>query len=195
MHKLLFLLLLTTTTLTAQQTWEENTDWLTTQNIDGRFRVESPGPLREALDTVTTAVGDQVYHTLFFKAPEDGTAENLIYVLSYVDYPEGALADSTDLIDELLKSTQDGAVQALSGELIYTTEREVADHPGRLWRINYKDGQAVARALAFVIGDRYYEMKTFGLAQSGLSDASDRFFKSFRYLTRSDTAGGEDRRR
>ena len=105
-------------------------------------------------------------------------------MLSYVDYPDGALPqDSLELVDELLRSTEAGAVEALRGELVYATEREVAGFPGRIWRIDYKDGEATARTLAFVVGGRYYELKTFALAgRAGLSDASDRYFKSFRLL-------------
>ena len=166
-----------------RKSWEESHRWLQTDDIDGRFRIEFPGELEHRADTVGTAVGSQVYHTYFYKVPEIERAENLIYVLSYVDYPEGSLhQDSTDLLAEFLSSTEAAAAEALSGEVVYAVDRPVEGYPGRLWRIDYKEGEAVARTLAFVIGNRYYELKTFALTRSGLSDASDTFFRSFRYL-------------
>ncbi len=165
------------------RSYESDQRWNEIDDLEGRFRILSPGPLVHKEDTLTTAVGEQVFHTYFFKVPDLERAENLIYVLSYVDYPAGALhQDSTDLVNELLLSTEESAAESLRGEVIYSTEREVLGFPGRLWRIDYKDGEANARTLAFVVGARYYELKTFSLSGRGLGDASDKFFRSFEYL-------------
>lgn len=192
-----FLLLLLTATLSAQtvlldkeavkpptKSYEESVRWEQVDDLDGRFRIETPGAFEHRIDTFDTAVGKQYFHTYFFKVPEIDRAENLIYVLSYVDYPPGALhQDSTDLVQELLISTEESAAEALRGEVVYATEREVGGHPGRIWRIDYKDGEASARTLALVAGGRYYELKTFALTGRGLSEASDKFFRSFRLLS------------
>ncbi len=196
MLRLIFLLLVSGT-LTAQtarldkdavkpptKSWEDDHRWEQIDNLEGRFRIETPGPLEHKIDTLETAVGEQVFHTYFFKVPELERAENLIYVLSYVDYPAGALhQDSTELVRELLASTEESAAEALRGEVVYATDREVLGYPGRIWRIDYKDGEAQARTLAFVVGGRYYELKTFALSGRGLSEASDKFFRSFRLLS------------
>ena len=193
----LMCLLLVTTTLTAQtarldqeavkpptKSYEEDHRWEQIDDLEGRFRIETPGPLEHKIDTLATAVGEQVFHTYFFKVPDLQRAENLIYVLSYVDYPSGALhQDSTELVSELLQSTEESAAEALRGEVVYATDREVLGYPGRIWRIDYKDGEAQARTLAFVVEGRYYELKTFALSGRGLSEASDRFFRSFRLLS------------
>jgi len=193
MLRLLFFLL--STSLLAQtplldpsaegpvKSWEDDHRWEQIDDIDGRFRIELPGTFELKVDTLETAMGQQTFYTYFYKVPEIERAENLIYVLSYVDYPEGALhEDSTELVTEFLISTEEAAAEALRGEVIYATDREVNGYPGRIWRIDYKDGEASARTLAFVIGQRYYELKTFTLAGRGLGDASDKFFGSFRYL-------------
>ena len=193
----LICLLLLTSTLSAQtalldqeavkpptKSFEEDHRWEQIDDLEGRFRIETPGPLEHKIDTLDTAVGEQVFHTYFFKVPDLQRAENLIYVLSYVDYPGGALhQDSTELVSELLRSTEESAAEALRGEVVYATDREVLGYPGRIWRIDYKDGEAQARTLAFVVGGRYYELKTFALSGRGLSEASDRFFRGFRLLS------------
>jgi hypothetical protein len=168
---------------TPRQSLEERVRWQTIDDLDGRFGLSVPGPLDHRTDTLATAVGKQLYHTFFYKAPEEENPENLIYVLSYVDYPPGALpADSTGLIEEFLLTTEESAAEALGGEVVYATPRTVLGFPGRLWRINYRDGEASARTLAFLADRRYYELKTFSLNGRGLGDATDRFFESFRYL-------------
>ena len=198
MHRILLVLFLLPCLLPGQQpmaapeakpvqSYENERRWEEIDDLEGRFRIASPGPLDHKQDTLTTAVGEQIFHTYFFKVPDLQRAENLIYVLSYVDYPAGSLHhDSTELVAELLISTEESAAEALRGEVIYSTEREVAGYPGRLWRIDYKDGEASARTLAFVVNGRYYELKTFSLIGRGLGDASDKFFRSFELLA----AGG-----
>ena len=172
------------------KSWEDDHAWQQVDDLEGRFRIETPGTLEHKIDTLQTAVGEQAFHTYFFKVPDLQRAENVIYVLSYVDYPEGALSqDSPELVSEFLESTQDAAAEALRGEVMYGTERQVAEYPGRIWRIDYKDGEASARTLAFVVGRRYYELKTFSLTGRGLSEASDKFFRGFRYLGASASAG------
>ena len=173
------------------QSYENERRWQEIDDLEGRFRISAPGPLEHKQDTLSTAVGEQIFHTYFFKVPDLQRAENLIYVLSYVDYPEGSLhQDSTELVIELLTSTEESAAEALRGEVIYSTAREVAGYPGRLWRIDYKDGEASARTLAFVVNGRYYELKTFSLVGRGLGDASDKFFRSFELLAAGQAAGG-----
>ncbi|WP_116124755.1 hypothetical protein [Lewinella sp. IMCC34183] len=172
------------------RSYEADHGWTEVDDLEGRFRILTPGPLEHKEDTLATAMGEQVFHTFFFKVPDVQRAENLIYVLSYVDYPEGALhQDSTDLVEEFLVNTQESAAEALRGEVIYATDRAVEGFPGRLWRIDYKDGEASARTLAFVAGRRYYELKTFTLTGRGLGESSDTFFRSFRYLGSKGTGG------
>lgn len=168
---------------TPQKSWEDDNKWTQIDDLDGRFRIETPGNFELRIDTLQTAVGEQRFHTYFYKVPDLARAENLIYVLSYVDYPADALhQDSTELLTEFLSSTQSAAAEALRGEVVYATDREVLGFPGRLWRIDYKDGEASARTLAFVAGRRYFELKTFSLTGRGGGDASDKFFRSFRLL-------------
>jgi hypothetical protein len=174
------------TTASPDGFYEEGIRWQTTDDIEGRFSITIPGPFDHRIDTLTTAVGEQLYHTYFYQVPKGERAENLIYVLSYVDYPEGTFpADSTDLIASFFTATEESAAETLRGEIVYATDRQTLGFPGRLWRINYRDGEATARTLAFLVDRRYYELKTFALTNSGLGESTDRFFDSFRYLGRS----------
>ena len=113
--------------------------------------------------------------------PDPAKAENVIYALSYIDYPRGALHhDSTELVQEFFASSEDEAVAAMRGELVYASEKSVSAYPARQWRIDYNDGGATARTLAVVAYNRYYEVKVFSLKASGPNDAAAKFFDSFR---------------
>lgn len=174
------------TPMLAKQTdlsWEQQARWAERNDLDGKFRLLAPAALTHKIDTVETGLGQQAYHTFFLQAPDKDEAENIIYAISYVDYPEGTLHhDSLELVSEFLTGTEEEAAVAVGGEVIYSSEKHISGFPARQWRIDYpsKGGTASARTLAGVAGNRYYELKVFSLQASGLNKSADRFFDSVR---------------
>ncbi len=163
--------------------WEQEARWEERSDLDGRFKLLAPAELTHKVDTVETGMGKQAYHTFFLQAPDKDKAENIIYAISYVDYPEGTLHhDSLDLVGEFLTGTEEEAAIAVGGEVIYASDKQISGYPARLWRIDYpsKGGTASARTLAGIAGNRYYELKVFSLQASGLNKSADRFFDSVR---------------
>lgn len=165
------------------RSWEQQQHWAELNELDGRFRLLSPAELTHAIDTIATDVGPLVYHTFHLQAPDRDAAENVIYAISYVDYPAEVLhQDSTELIAAMLTAAEEEAAAAVGGDVIYATDRQLGSYPGRQWRIDYpsKGGTASARTLAGVARNRYYEIKVFSLRAAGLNDSADRFFDSVR---------------
>jgi hypothetical protein len=164
-----------------EKRWEKQGDWVELQDLDGRFRLETPATMQRQVDTLETGLGQQVFHTFFLRVPDPATADNVIYALSYVDYPPGSLHhDSTELVQELLLASEEEAAAAVGGDVIYAAEKDITGYPGRQWRIDYNDGKASARTLAGVAGHRYYEMKVFSLEATGPNKSADKFFDSLR---------------
>ncbi|MEL6143135.1 MAG: hypothetical protein AAFU67_16155, partial [Bacteroidota bacterium] len=147
-------------------------------DLDGRFRVSIPADWEHHIDTISTPIGEQAYHTFYLQSPSD-TADNVIYMLSYVDYPSDALHhDSLTLVKELLDVTIEEAEENLRGEVLFDTERERNGYPGRYWRIDYLNGRASIRTQAFVVGNRYYALQTVSKNALGVNQSTDRFFDS-----------------
>lgn len=166
-----------------EQSWEQQARWEERNDIDGRFKLLAPAALTHKVDTVETSIGQQAYHTFFLQAPDKDEAENIIYAISYVDYPDGSLHhDSLELVSEFLTGTEEEAAIAIGGEVIYSSDKQISGFPARQWRIDYpsKGGTASARTLAGVAGNRYYELKVFSLQASGLNKSADKFFDSVR---------------
>ena len=162
-----------------QRKWENDQRWEEQIDIEGRFNIYTPALLEQAVDTVATPLGKQAYHTYFFEVPDARKSDNVIYMLSYVDYPRGALhQDSTELVTEFLEATEAAAAEAVKGEVIYSDTLRVGPYPARRWRIDYRDGEASARSLAIVAHHRYYEVKTFSLKARGTNKSTDKFFNS-----------------
>lgn len=173
----LTLLFFSSSQLAAQQSWQE------TSSYEGRFRVLAPGPMLQKVDSIETPVGKLAYH-VFFQEPEaKDSADNLIYMVSYCDYPAFTLhSDSTELLEEFFETTIESAVESVGGELAYSSERPYREYPGRIWRIDYLEGQAVIKTRALVAGNRYYALQTATLRSRSLNTASERFMDSFRLL-------------
>lgn len=160
--------------------WEKSQRWELHQDLDGGFEIMIPAAWEHRVDTIETEIGELAYHTYFLNTPVD-TADNVFYMLSYVDYPDGSVhEDSTQLVQELLSASQEEAIERMKGELLFSTEKEINFHPGRYWRIDYLDGQASVRTQAFVAGSRYYAMQTISKARQGINESTQRFFGSLK---------------
>jgi len=167
----------------VDKSWEQRQYWKELNELDGRFRLLAPAPLTHKIDTVETDLGQQAYHTFFLQVPDKEEAENIIYAISYVDFPDGSLHhDSLTLVSEFLAGTEEEAAAAVGGKVIYGADKLISGFPARQWRIDYpsKGGTASARTLAGVAGNRYYELKVFSLRAAGLNSSADRFFDSVR---------------
>jgi len=176
---ILLLLCLFTPLLSAQ-----NNQWKEVKSYQGRFRIMSPGPMKSKVDTVQTAVGELAYNIHYYQPPDEGrSAHNLLYMVTYCDYPQGALhEDSTELLQEFFDATMESAASAVLGEVKYDAERDYRAKPGRFWRIDYLDGEAVIKTWGIVAGRRYYSVQTITVASRSLNKVSDHFLDSFRII-------------
>ncbi|MEM9837500.1 MAG: hypothetical protein AAF828_13415 [Bacteroidota bacterium] len=158
--------------------WEQQQDWEEHNDYDGRFRIQLPAKWDQRVDSVPTPVGTLAYHTYWLQTPTD-TADNVMYMLSYVDYPEGALHhDSTELVNEFLNASQEEAEKRMRGTVLFSTDKERNGYPGRFWRIDYLDGQASVRTQAYIAKNRYYALQTVSRSQLGVNRSTDKFFDS-----------------
>lgn len=158
------------------------TGWQEYTSLEGRFRILTPGEITQKVDTVSTEVGTIAYHTFYYQSPAKD-ADNLFYMVSYCDYPEGTFpADSTALLEEFFATTIEAATTAVDGKMIYTTDIQLENHPGKFWRINYLDDKAVIKTKAFMVGDRYYAVQVISYQEGNINEAANRFFDSFHLL-------------
>ena len=173
MIQLIFLSILS---LTFQSQWE------TYLSYDGRFSVAVPGILQEKIDSVQTDLGKMAYHT-FFLQQETETADNHVYMVNYCDYPEGIVfADSSGLVADFFRHTMEAAAESVNGEVLYSSDLELNGYPGKLWRIDYLDGNAVIKTKAYLIENRYYAIQTISGKDKNLNLSTERFFDSFKLL-------------
>ena len=61
--------------------------WQSFSSEKGKFTVQTPGEFVEKINKVETPIGDTEYHTFLYQS-EDDKADNLVYMVSYCDYPD-----------------------------------------------------------------------------------------------------------
>ncbi len=153
--------------------------WQPFTSETGKFTVLAPGEFVEKINTTETQIGKTEYHTFLYQS-EDDKADNLVYMVSYCDYPEGSIhSDSTELVKDFLEVTVDSAVKSVKGELFYSSEIHLGKYPGVLWRVNYQDGEATIKTKSYLVGRRYYSVQTVTYKEKGLNPMIDKFLDSF----------------
>ena len=81
-----------------------------------------------------------------FEEQVEKNPDNLVYMVSYVDYPKYSIhSDSTELVEDFFKTTVETAVESVKGELSYSSDITMNEYPGRLWRVDYNDGKALIK--------------------------------------------------
>ena len=155
--------------------------WAEFRSETGNFSVLTPQEMELKTDTLTTAVGNLIYHTYFLQQQEK--QGNQIYMVTYCDYPEGSVhADSTELVEAFFDATIQSATESVEGELLYIHKEKLQGYEGKRWRIDYLEGQAVIRTRAFVVENRYYSVQVVNPQYKNMNANVERFMDSFRFL-------------
>ncbi len=157
--------------------------WEPFVSYDGKFQVLAPGPFRTNVDSIATPIGTVAYHS-FFHQPSAENADNVLLMVSYCDYPPRTIhSDSADLVPTFFENTIDAATESVDGNLVYSDSILLSGYPGRFWRIDYLDDQAVIKTKAFLVKNRFYSVQSIMYRNRSLNLASDKFLNSFEVLS------------
>ena len=157
----------------------QSQDWQPFLSYEGRFRVMVPGSMVEKVDSIDTDIGTLAYHNFYYQEENDEESDNLLYMVSFVDYPEGSIhSDSTDLLEEFFEATIETSAFSVDGEVMYSGETYLDNYPGKVYRVDYLDGKAVIKTRAFLVENRFYSIQTITYRSRSLNTATDRFLNS-----------------
>lgn len=163
-------------------------EWEVFQSMDGHFKILTPGEMVKKENPIETQIGTLNYIT-FIHQPTEKDADNLVYMVSYCDYPKYSIhSDSTELLQEFFDTTVETAVESVKGELSYASEISMEDYPGRLWRVEYNEGKALIKTKSFLVNNRYYSVQVISLKDKSLNLGIDKFLDSFSLLSENKSA-------
>ncbi len=158
-------------------------DWITYESLEGRFSISTPHHFMEKTLKSETAIGTlETYYFVYQPEGQIDAEGNMLYTLSYVDYPENSIhSDSTELLDDFFKTTIETSIKSVKGELRYDTPEKIKGFPGWLWRVDVAD-KAVIKTKTYLINNRLYTLQVVTIAENSLNKSVDRFMESFRLL-------------
>jgi hypothetical protein len=157
--------------------------WQIYTDNNAAFQVEIPGNFQHQEDSIETAIGTLVYHR-YLCLPYDKQTEISHFSVHFSQYPSGTIPpDSIGLIKEMLKETVESTASNLEAAVIYTDDILLEDKfHGIFWRMDLKDGKAIAKSRAYFVNDRFYMLQTLSPPQNNKNADADRFFESFKLL-------------
>jgi hypothetical protein len=155
-------------------------DWEIFQYEKGNFRIEMPDLPTVSTQLLSSKIGELEMH-LFMHEGEAGIDENILYMINYTDYPKNILNSTMEkaALDKFLRSSINGAVNNMDGELKSEKEIEVLGNTGREVVIGYLSGEAIMRMQIIVVDNRMFTLQTIALAVNDDNEAQKRFFNSF----------------
>jgi len=140
----------------------------TTVDKEGRFSVNFPGPAKQQVQNVDTAVGKVAIHVTFQDA---GT---IAYMIIYNDYPPETKFSFQGAID--------GGVKNVKGTLRSQAPYKLGDIEGIEFIADGPKSETVFRVRYFYVGSRLYQAMYDGPHGTETSKAATDFLDSFRVL-------------
>ncbi len=154
-------------------------EWEVFQSFDGKFKILTPGKMEKKEKTIETGIGDITYITHYYQSSEKDP-DNLVYMVSYCDYPENSIhSDSTEFLEEFFKTTIESSVESVRGELSYSSSIELEDYFGKIWRVDYNDGKGSIKTKAFMVDNRLYTVQVISKKEKAMNIYINKFLDSF----------------
>lgn len=170
----LFLFICNQNLLPGQEGWKRFAP------TEEKFKILAPCEMQYGEKSLLTDVGKLTTKTWMCQPSEDHP--NQLYILSYVDYPEGTFhQDSTELIESLFDITISQNVRDLGGELLYQTEISKHKHPGKLYRVSYNKNRMVLKSVIYLVGDRFYALQAYAITPRSMNQEMDIFLDSIEF--------------
>lgn len=156
--------------------------WKRIEALDKSCTIYAPLQMTVRVDSVDTEIGEIMTVQHLLQQSTEFTP-NFMFNLTYTRYPQGVISlDSTAIIEDVLRTTFENSSLKLGGDLIYYSDIDYKDLPGKIWKIKYGDGQYMMKSKAFVDDDRLYLVQVASLAEFASNRAVDHFFDSFKVL-------------
>ena len=157
--------------LTAQ------TEYVT--NEEAGFRVKAPGAFEEKYQQVSTDIGLMDLRT-YYHQPEIEEPINFLYLINYVEYPEGTLHhDSLAMVEDLFANSMEEFNLSVGGKVMYQTPFMKDSPPNSIFRIEYDEGFKIVKAKMIVHENKFYFLQVFTTKPHSLNNKIDEFLDSF----------------
>lgn len=147
-----------------------------------KFKIRAPGVFLEKYESIDTDIGNMDILT-YYHQPENENAANYLYLINYIEYPEGSIHhDSLTVVEELFKKSKEEFVISISGKSIYESNIDSGEYPTYLFRSEYNEGFNIVKSKMIVFEHRFYFLQVYTTKPHSLNKEMDHFLESFTIL-------------
>ncbi len=146
-------------------------DWRTFTGPDGDFAIDMPGDPQSSTSTSDTDVGQVSMNMFTVRVGNDE------YIVAFSDYPAELIAAKS--VQDFMNDVRDNALNNTSGKLITEQNIELNGYPGRYLNVKSPDGNGIAEARLYLVGNRLYQVFVATPKEEAGSADSQRFLNSF----------------
>ncbi len=153
------------------------TDYLT--NDKAGFSIKAPGVFEEKYQQVDTDIGLMELYT-YFHQPLEEEPKNFLYLINYIEYPEGSLHhDSLAMVGDLFTKSMEEFNLSVGGKLMYQSPFLSDSPPNSIFRVEYDSGFKIVKAKMIVHENKFYFLQVFTTQPYSLNNKIDEFLDSF----------------
>ena len=183
MRKIFLLPLLLVLSFFATSFKSPDGDWKEYKPEGSRCKVLMAGTPTRTERVVNTALGELKLTVLMYQPPKDGNDDNVLYGVSYSDYPaEHVHSDSINSLKEFFDRSITGSINAIQGKKLTETIINYKGYPGREVRVDFKNGMAIIKYRFYLVKNRLYTMQVITLTQKNFNKDINKYLDSFELL-------------
>lgn len=161
----------------------QDTDWVTTKDLELAYKIDYPEKAEKEFQSVPTAKGDV---TMISYALNSNNTKNLVYMSSYTKYPTFFFSDGLDTYEKqhkVLDGSVNGAAKNVKGRIVSDEKIVFNGYNGRVIKIELESGGTYVIRMQMVLVDhQLYMMQTISTKENEGNRDTTRFFDSFELL-------------
>ena len=93
--------------------------WFVLESEQYGYKIEFPRKPSESPQVVNSAIGELKMNIFIYDASETGKDDNLVYMVSYTEYPDTLInSENTEILADFFRNSIDGAVTNVHGKLL-----------------------------------------------------------------------------
>lgn len=156
-------------------------EWVVIAPENSGFSAEFPAKPTFETSTEETPIGNLEMNFFMHEAPDSDEAENFMYGVIFLDYPESftELITSEEMKRDMFDGAAGGVIEETGGKLTREIEIEKNGVSGKEFDITFMGDLALMTIQIFMVKNRMYMVQVAGMAGGNDNSAAQRFLNSF----------------
>jgi hypothetical protein len=181
MHRLtIFIFLISSNFFFFSQSKE---NWVDFKSTKFKFRIHIPKEPSLITKEINTETGPMKMNIFAYQPLASDKDVNTFYGINVTDYPDSPFdPKNKEEMNEFFKSSIEGSVKSVNGELVYEEIINFKGYPGRDYRVIIRNGSVTLRSKMIVVKNRVYILTTITDKENDFNKSISKFIDSFQLI-------------